>query len=52
MPAWHVDMQVDFSTALSTGHASTVTTAVEAVTGKPPRPFEQFIREHMALFTG
>jgi uncharacterized protein YbjT (DUF2867 family) len=44
MPAWHVDMQVDFSTALSTGHASTVTTAVEAVTGKPPRPFEQFRR--------
>jgi len=52
MPEWHVDVQVDFSTALGAGHASTVTDTVEAVTGKPPRTFEQFIREHMALFTG
>jgi uncharacterized protein YbjT (DUF2867 family) len=51
MPEWHVDVQVDFSTALSAGHASTVTDAVEIVTGKPPRSFEQFIREHVALFT-
>ncbi|MGH8068786.1 MAG: SDR family oxidoreductase [Candidatus Entotheonellia bacterium] len=52
MPEWHVDVQVDFSAALGAGHASTVTDTVEAVTGKPPRTFEQFIREHMALFTG
>lgn len=52
MPEWHVDVQVDFSTALGAGHASTVTDTVEAVTGKPPRTFEQFIREHVALFTG
>jgi hypothetical protein len=47
-----VDVQVDFSTALGAGHASTVTDTVEAVTGKPPRSFEQFIREHVTLFTG
>jgi uncharacterized protein YbjT (DUF2867 family) len=52
MPEWHVDVQVDFSTALGAGHASTVTDTVEAVTGKPPRTFEQFIRGHVALFTG
>ena len=51
MPAWHVDVQVDFSTALSAGHASTVTCAVETVTGRPARTLEQLIREHLALFT-
>lgn len=51
MPAWHIDVQVDFSTALSAGHASAVTNAVEAVTGRPARTLEQFIREHVALFT-
>jgi uncharacterized protein YbjT (DUF2867 family) len=52
MPEWHVDVQVDFNTALSAGHASTVTDAVESVTGTPPRSLEQFIRKHVALFTG
>jgi uncharacterized protein YbjT (DUF2867 family) len=52
MPTWHVDVQVDFSTALSAGQASTITDMVEAVTGNPPRTFDQFIREHLALFTG
>jgi uncharacterized protein YbjT (DUF2867 family) len=52
MPEWHVDVQVDFSTALGTGLASTVTDTVEAVTGRPPHTFEQFIREHMARFRG
>jgi uncharacterized protein YbjT (DUF2867 family) len=52
MPAWHVGVQVDFSTALSAGHASIVTNSVEAVAGKPARTFEQFIQEHVALFSG
>jgi uncharacterized protein YbjT (DUF2867 family) len=52
MPEWHVDVQVDFSTALSAGHASTVTNIVEAVTGKPPRTLEQLMQAHMALFVG
>ena len=52
MPEWHVDVQVDFSTALSAGHASAVTNTVEAVTGKPARTLEQFIHKHVVLFTG
>ena len=51
MPEWHVNVQVDFSTALSAGHASAVTNTVEAVTGKPARPLEQFLREHVVQFT-
>ena len=51
MPDWQVNVQMDFSTALSAGHASTVTDAVEAVTGQPPRSVEQFIRKHVAQFT-
>jgi uncharacterized protein YbjT (DUF2867 family) len=51
MPEWHVDVQVDFSTALRAGHASAVTDTVEAVTGRPARTLERFIREHVALFT-
>ena len=52
MPRWHVDVQVDFSTALAAGQASTITDTVEAVTGNPPRTFDQFIRGHITLFTG
>jgi uncharacterized protein YbjT (DUF2867 family) len=52
MPAWHIDVQIDFSTALSAGHASAVTNTVKAVTGKPARTLEQFIREHVVLFSG
>jgi len=52
MPAWHVDVQVDFSTALAAGQASAVTNTVEAVTGHAPRTLDQFIHEHMALFNG
>jgi uncharacterized protein YbjT (DUF2867 family) len=52
MLEWQVDMQMEFSTALGSGQASTVTDAVEAVTGNPPRTFDQFIREHVALFIG
>jgi uncharacterized protein YbjT (DUF2867 family) len=52
MPEWHVGVQVDFSTALSAGHASAVTSTVEAVTGRPARTLEQFIREHVVRFTG
>jgi uncharacterized protein YbjT (DUF2867 family) len=52
MPEWHVEVQLEFNTALREGNASTVTDTVEAVTGKPPRTFEQFAREHAALFRG
>jgi uncharacterized protein YbjT (DUF2867 family) len=52
MPEWHLEVQIDFSTALSAGQAATVTDTVAAVTGRPPRRFEQFFREHLTLFTG
>lgn len=51
MPEWHVEVQADFSSALSAGQAATVTDVVAAVTGRQPRRFEQFFREHMGLFT-
>jgi hypothetical protein len=41
---------MDFHAALREGGASIVTDAVESVTGKPPRSFEQFAREHADLF--
>jgi uncharacterized protein YbjT (DUF2867 family) len=50
MPEWYVEVQMDFHAALREGGASIVTDAVESVTGKPPRSFEQFAREHAALF--
>jgi uncharacterized protein YbjT (DUF2867 family) len=52
MPAWQVDVQVDFTIALRAGQASAVTDAVETVTGRPAHTLDHFIREHLALFTG
>jgi uncharacterized protein YbjT (DUF2867 family) len=52
MPEWHVEVQLEFSAALSAGHAATVTDTVAAVTGKPARTFDQFLQEHVGLFTG
>jgi uncharacterized protein YbjT (DUF2867 family) len=50
MPEWHVEIQIDFSTALSAGQAATVTDTVAAVTGRQPRTFEQFFQEHRDVF--
>jgi uncharacterized protein YbjT (DUF2867 family) len=51
MPEWHVQVQIDFSTALRAGQAATVTDVVAAVTGRQPRTFVQFFQEHRDLFT-
>jgi uncharacterized protein YbjT (DUF2867 family) len=50
MPEWHVEVQIDFSTALSAGQAATVNNVVAAVTGRPPRTFERFFQEHIDIF--
>jgi uncharacterized protein YbjT (DUF2867 family) len=52
MPEWQVEVQLDFAQALSAGLAAVVTETVEMVTGRPPRRFEQFAREHAQLFRG
>jgi hypothetical protein len=51
MPAWHVDVQVDFNTALSAGQASAITHTVEAIIGRPARTFDQWLQEHRQLFS-
>jgi uncharacterized protein YbjT (DUF2867 family) len=50
MPEWLVDVRMDFNATLSAGGASTVTDVVRMVTGKPPRTFAHFVREHASLF--
>jgi len=52
LPAWLVEVRIEFATVLRAGHAATVTDSVKAVTGKPPRTFDAFAQEHTALFQG
>jgi uncharacterized protein YbjT (DUF2867 family) len=51
-PAWEVEVQLEYHQAFRHGTAATITDTVEAVTGMRPRPFEQFVREHLTAFTG
>lgn len=50
LPEWLVEVRMDFNTAFLEGRASTVTDTVERVTGKPPRTFEQFVRDYASRF--
>ena len=52
MPAWLVDVRMEFTTALRDGFAAAVTDTVQTVTGQPARTFDAFAREHAALFRG
>ena len=52
LPAWLVDVRMEFATALRDGYAAVVTDTVQAVTGQPARRFDAFAREHAALFKG
>ncbi len=47
-----VEVRMEFTTALRDGYAAAVTNTVQAVTGRPPRTFDAFAREHAALFRG
>jgi uncharacterized protein YbjT (DUF2867 family) len=50
LPAWLVEVRMEFATALRDGYAAVVTDTVQAVTGQPTRTFDAFAREHAALF--
>ena len=52
LPEWHVDLIVQFHTALSEGLASEVVDTVKTLTGKAPRSFDQFAREYSEVFRG
>jgi uncharacterized protein YbjT (DUF2867 family) len=52
IPAWLVEVRMEFATALRDGSAAAVTDTVQAVTGQPARTFDAFAREHAALFRG
>jgi len=52
LPAWLVDVRMEFATALRDGYAVAVTDTVQAVTGQPARTFDAFVREYVALFMG
>ena len=52
IPAWLVEVRMEFATALRDGSAAAVTDTVQVVTGRPPRTFDAFARKHMALFRG
>jgi uncharacterized protein YbjT (DUF2867 family) len=52
LPAWLVEVRMEFATALRDGRAAAVVDTVQAVTGQPARTFDAFAREHAALFMG
>jgi uncharacterized protein YbjT (DUF2867 family) len=52
IPAWLVEVRMEFATALRDGYAAAVTDTVQAVTGQPPRTFDTFVHEYAALFGG
>src|SRR5262245_33056857 len=50
IPAWLIEVRMEFATALRDGYAAAVTDTIQAVTGQPARTFDAFVREHAALF--
>src|SRR5947208_9876937 len=52
IPAWLVEVRMEFAAALRDGYAAAVTDIVQTVTGQPARTFDAFAREHAALFRG
>src|SRR5262245_17546842 len=50
VPAWLVDVRMEFTTVLREGFASTVTDTVARTTGRPPRTLAAFAAEHAAEF--
>jgi uncharacterized protein YbjT (DUF2867 family) len=52
LPAWLVEVRMEFATALRDSYAAAVTDTVQAVTEQPARTFDAFAHEHAALFRG
>jgi uncharacterized protein YbjT (DUF2867 family) len=52
LPAWLVEVRMEFATALRDGYPATVTDTIQVVTGQPARTFDAFAHEHAALFKG
>jgi uncharacterized protein YbjT (DUF2867 family) len=50
IPGWYVDLRLGFAALLRSGAAAEVTDVVTRVTGRPPRSFAEFAREHAGAF--
>ncbi len=50
LPEWMVDGMNDLYTSYATGYASAVTDTTHQVTGQPSRSFDQFAKDHAAVF--
>lgn len=50
MPAHQADILIDLNRHYRTGAGARVSPAVQAITGQPPLAFEQFVRDHAAVF--
>lgn len=52
LPAWMVDALLELYAIVRAGHGAMVTKVVEQVTGKTPRDFDSFARDHADCFKG
>ncbi|GAC1643531.1 MAG: butenolide phosphate reductase ScbC [Herpetosiphon sp.] len=52
VPEWNVDGLVELWTFYGSGGAATVSPDVERLLGRPPRSFNDFVRDHRAMFGG
>jgi hypothetical protein len=52
LPEWLVGMLVEYGQAHATGWGDFTTNDVEELLGRPPRPFADFARDHVAAFSG
>lgn len=49
-PSWFADAMLTLYGIFAAGHASECTDAVRDITGRAPRPYRQFVRDHIAAF--
>ncbi|KAA9357187.1 SDR family oxidoreductase [Larkinella humicola] len=50
-PEWQADGLIEDYAHYSRGEASAVSSAIQEVTGKPPRDFKSFVRDYTAVFS-